>query len=92
MRHKLATLCPETDGLQGKHRIRYKPEGKTQEQQMLEIEELGEKVVLPCLLTKEETITQKQAQIISHIYLIEGFSDEEVYQILLNKRIKRPNT
>ena len=56
---------------------------------MLEIEELGEKVVLPCLLTKEETITQKQAQIISHIYLIEGFSDEEVYQILLNKR---PNT
>ena len=37
VRYNLALLCPETDGLLPKHRITYKPEGTTVEEQRADI-------------------------------------------------------
>ena len=37
MRGKMAVLCPETDGLQAKHRIVYVPEGTTHIEQKTDL-------------------------------------------------------
>ena len=47
LRGKLAVLCPETDGLQAKHRIRYVPEGKNRMEQESDIIAIETDIFLP---------------------------------------------
>jgi hypothetical protein len=37
LRNKLAVLCPETDGLQRKYRIKYVPKGRTREEKLEDV-------------------------------------------------------
>ena len=82
LRGKLAVLCPETDGLQAKHRIKRKLKGKTQK-------ELEEEIL--DVVANENLVFDhfyKDAKLVSLIYLFEGFSSKEVFQILCNNRYR----
>ena len=92
LRGKLAALCPETDGLQDKHRIRYVPEGNTRASREEDLLGIETEMVLPGIVKGEHSTTQRIARLISLIYLIDDFTQEEVYRTLCNKRFKNRNT
>ena len=52
LRGKLAVLCPETDGLQAKHRIRYEQEGKNRVEQESDIIAIETDIFLPFVIRK----------------------------------------
>ena len=92
LRGRLAVLCPETDGLQDKHRIRYELEGRTLLSQQEEILDIEAEIILPGITKGEHATTQRISRLISLIYKVTGFSQEEVYRILCNKRFKNRKT
>ena len=82
MRGKMAKLCPETDGLQPKHRIKRMLKGKTRKEQEEEILDI---------VAKEHIVFDhfyRDAKLASLIYLFEGFSSREVFQILSSNRYR----
>ena len=84
LRHKLAQLCPETDGLQHRHRIKRKLTGKNRKEQV-------EQMV--AILEKEHRlsqihVTKLEARLVSLVYEFDGFSSEEVCQILRKEYFK----
>ena len=84
VRGKMAVLCPETDGLQAKHRIKRVLKGKTHQElieEMLSI--LGNEIQFDKIC-----FTKLLSRIISLVYDFEGFSSSEVYQILKNEYFK----
>ena len=87
-RGKLAVLCPETDGLQAKHRIRYEQGDKNQAVKMEDIWDIEAGIVLPGIVRGHCAATQRTARIISLIYSIGSFTQEEVYQLLCSKRFR----
>ena len=82
LRRKLAVLCPETDGLQAKHRIRRTLKGKTHQER---VEELIEMVANEKLTFDS---SYKDAKLVSLIFLYEPFTPIEVFQILCNNRYR----
>ena len=80
LRGKLAVLCPETDGLQTRHRIKRKLNGKTREERVEELQDV----------VAGETLTfdhfYKDAKLVSLIFLFDEFSSVEVFHILNNHR------
>ena len=88
LRGKLATLCPETDGLLPKYRIDYIPEGTTYIEQKTELVNYVYEQFFS-LLKGKRTISQLDAQRISRILRVEGFPQEEVFQILRKERYQR---
>ena len=84
LRGKLATLCPETDGLQAKHRIKRVLKGKTHQERIEEmLSILGNEIQFDKIC-----FTKLLSRIISLVYDFEGFSSSEVYQILKNEYFK----
>ena len=84
LRGKLAVLCPETDGLQAKHRIKRKLKGKTRQEnveEMLSI--LGKEVY-----NNQNFLTKQESRIISLVYEFNGFTSVVVYQILIKEYYK----
>ena len=78
----MAVLCPETDGLQAKHRIKRMLKGKTREER---VEELIDMVANEKLTFDS---SYKDAKLVSQIFLYEPFSPVEVFQILCNNRYR----
>ena len=76
LRGKLAVLCPETDGLQAKHRIKRMLKGKTHRER---VEELLD-IVMSETLTFEHSY--KDAKLVSLVFLFDGFSSMEVFRLL----------
>ena len=91
LRGKLATLCPETDGLQDRYRIRYKPVGNTRATKEEDLLSIEAEMMLPGIVKGEHSATQRISRLISLIYLIDDFAQEEVYRLLCNKRFKNRN-
>ena len=88
MSGKIAILCPETDGLQAKHRIVYVPEGTSYNEQKTDlVNYVYER--FSSLLKGRRTISQLDAQRISRILYVVGFSQEEVFHILRKERYQR---
>ena len=88
LRNKLAILCPETDGLLEKHRIKFVPEGDTREAQLQHILDIEPELVLPGVVKGHKGATQKISHLISLIYSIEGFTMKEIYRLFSNQRYK----
>ena len=82
LRGKLTVLCPETDGLQAKHRIRRVLKGETREER---VEELIDMVANEKLTFES---SYKDAKLVSLIFLYKPFSPMEVFQILCNNRYR----
>ena len=76
LRRILAVLCPETDGLQAKHRIKRMLKGKTHRER---VEELLD-IVMSETLTFEHSY--KDAKLVSLVFLFDGFSSMEVFRQL----------
>ena len=87
----MAVLCPETDGLQDKYRIRYVPEGLTLQDQIEEILGLETEIELPGIAKGANSTTQRISRLICQIYNVIGFTQEEVYRILCRKRFRNRN-
>ena len=81
LRGKLAVLCPETDGLQAKHRIRRILKGKTREER---VEEMLD-IVADEVNVKQTSMTKQVARIVSLVFDFVVFTSEEVYHILKNE-------
>ena len=88
IRYNLALLCPETDGLLLKHRITYKPEGTTVEEQRADIV-IYAYDKFSSLLDGKKRISQLDAHRISLIVEVEGFTQKEVFHILQKERYKK---
>ena len=84
LRGKLATLCPETDGLQAKHRIRRVLKGKTHKERVEEMFSILNKEVY----FNQFCPTKHEARIISLVYEFTGFTSKEVYQLLKKEYFK----
>lgn len=84
----MATLCPETDGLQEKHRIKYEPEGNDKASKQEDLLNMAMEIVLPGIVNGKDSTTQRISRLVSLIYEIKGFTQEEVFQILSSKRYK----
>ena len=84
----MTLLCPETDGLQAKHRITYIPEGTTREEQMADIVNYAYEKFLLLLKKEKKYFTQLDARRISLILRVKGFTQEEVFHILRKERYK----
>lgn len=82
-------LCPETDGLQEKHRILFKPESLTLEEQMEDIIHFVYEYMVPLWSTHNNRITQTIAKTTSFILYVEGFTQENIYHILRKERYKK---
>ena len=82
LRGKLAVLCPETDGLQAKYRIKRVLRGKTREER---VEELIDRVANEKLIYDS---SYKDAKLVSLIFLYEPFSPMEVFGILCKNRYR----
>ena len=76
LRGKLAVLCPETDGLQAKHRIKRMLKGKTHQERVEELQD----IVMSETLTFEHSY--KDAKLVSLVFLFDGFSSMEVFRLL----------
>ena len=85
---KLATLCPETDGLLPKYRIVYIPEGTTYIERKKDLVNYVYEQFFS-LLKGKRTISQLDAQRISRILHVVGFPQEEVFKILRKERYQR---
>ena len=83
MRGKLAVLCPETDGVQAKHRIKRKLKGKTHQERVEELLDMVVNEVSPF-----KPITKLTARIVSLVFDFDGFTSEEVYHILEKEYFK----
>ena len=81
---KLAVLCPETDGLQAKHRIKRVLKGKHRQDWVEEMLNVVEREILPLIDDRKENITKRVARIASLVYRFEGFGDQETYRLLKN--------
>ena len=79
LRGKLAVLCPETDGLQAKHRIKRILKGKTREER---VEEMLD-IVANEMLTFGDSY--KDAKLVSLIYSFDEFNSVEVFHINRHK-------
>ena len=79
---KLAQLCPETDGLQAKHRIKRILQGKTREER---VEELMDRVAHEKLTFDS---SYKDAWLVSQIFIYEPFTPKEVFEILCKNRYR----
>ena len=79
---KLAVLCPETDGLQAKHRIKRTLKGKTHQER---VEELLDMVANEMLTFGD---SYKDAKLVSLIYSFDDFNSAEVFHILNNNRFR----
>ena len=84
LRGKLAVLCPETDGLQAKHRIRRVLKEKSHQEKVKEMLSVLNKEVYYYQFCP----TKQGARIISLVYDFIGITSEEVYQILKNEYFK----
>ena len=82
LRGKLAVLCPETDGLQAKHRIRRVLKGKTHQER---VEKLIDRVAKEKLTFES---SYKDAKLVSLLFLYEPFSSMEVFEILCMNRYR----
>ena len=82
LRGKLAVLCPETDGLQTRHRIKRKLNGKTREERVEELQD----VIAGEILTFDHFY--KDAKLASLIFLFDVFSSMDVFQILSSNRYR----
>lgn len=82
LRGKLAVLCPETDGLQTKHRIKRMLKGKTHRERVEELQD----VIAGEILTFDHFY--KDAKLASLIFLFDGFSSMDVFQILSSNRYR----
>ena len=82
LRGKLAVLCPETDGLQAKHRIKRMLKGKTHRERVEELQD----VIAGEILTFDHFY--KDAKLASLIFLFDGFSSMDVFQILSSNRYR----
>ena len=82
LRGKLAVLCPETDGLQAKCRIKRTLKGKTHEER---VEELIDRVANEKLIFDS---SYKDAKLVSLIFLYEPFSPMEVFGTLCKNRFR----
>lgn len=89
LRWTLAVLCPETDGLQEKHRIFFKPDSLTLEEQVEDIIHYVYENIVPLWGTHYNRITQMIAKTASFILHVEGFTQEEIYHILQKERYKK---
>ena len=78
-------LCPETDGLQTKHRIKRTLKGKTREEQ---VEEMLD-IVADEVNVNQTSMTKQIAHIVSLVFDFVVFTSEEVYQILKNESFKK---
>jgi (p)ppGpp synthase/HD superfamily hydrolase len=85
LRGKLAVLCPETDGLQAKHRIKRILKGKTREER---VEEMLD-IVADEVNVKQISMTKQVARIVSLVFDFVVFTSEEVYRILKNEYFKK---
>ena len=85
LRGKLAVLCPETDGLQAKHRIKRILKGKTREER---VEEMLD-IVADEVNVKQTSMTKQVARIVSQVFDFVVFTSEEVYRILKNEYFKK---
>ena len=85
LRGKLAVLCPETDGLQAKHRIKRILKGKTREER---VEEMLD-IVADEVNVKQALMTKQVARIVSLVFDFVVFTSEEVYRILKNEYFKK---
>ena len=85
LRGKLAVLCPETDGLQAKHRIKRILQGKTREER---VEEMLD-IVADEVNVKQAFMTKQVARIVSLVFDFVVFTSEEVYRILKNEYFKK---
>ncbi|MBR6621723.1 MAG: hypothetical protein IKK90_04475 [Bacteroides sp.] len=88
LRGKLAVLCPETDGLQAKHRIKRVLKGKNRQDRVEEMQNVVEREILPLIDDRKENITKRVARIASLVYRFEGFGDRETYRLLKKENIK----
>lgn len=88
LRGKLAVLCPETDGLQAKHRIKRVLKGKNRQDRVEEMLNVVEREILPLIDDRKENITKRVARIASLVYRFEGFGDQETYRLLKKENIK----
>ena len=84
MRGKMAVLCPETDGVQAKHRIRRVLKGKSHQEKVDEMLSILNKEVY----SYQFCPTKQGARIVSLVYDFIGLASEEVYQILKNEYFK----
>lgn len=85
LRAKLAVLCPETDGLQAKNRIKRILKGKTYEERVNEMLD----IVADEVTGNQISMTKQIARIVSLVYDFVVFTSEEVYQILKNEYFKK---
>ena len=83
-RRLMAVLCPETDGLQAKHRIKRTLKGETREERVEEMLSILEKEVN----FNQTGLSKMVARIISLVYEFNPFTSAEVYQILKNEYFK----
>ena len=88
LRGKLAVLCPETDGLQAKHRIKRVLKGKNRQDRVEEMLNVVEREILPLIDDRKENITKRVARIASLVYRFEGFGNQETYRLLKKENIK----
>lgn len=88
LRGLMAVLCPETDGLQLKDRIKRYPKGNTRKEQAESILNTAYDEFPEYTNNGKEFITQRSARMISQIYWFEGFSQKEVYRILRREKNK----
>ena len=80
----MAKLCPETDGLQPKHRIKRTLKGKTHQEKVEEILDIVANEV-----SSFKPMTKLTARIVSQVYDFGGFTSEEVYHILEKEYFKQ---
>ena len=85
LRGKLAVLCPETDGLQAKHRIKRILKGRTREERVEEMLDL----VADEVNVKQAFMTKQVTRIVSLVFDFVVFTSEEVYRILKNEYFKK---
>lgn len=80
LRHVLAKLCPETDGLQWRFRIKVELRGTTPGERR---ESLLDYVYGECPLVPDGELTYHTARLVSQVYSFEGFTPEAVYRLLV---------
>ena len=84
----MAVLCPETDGLQAKHRIKRILKGKTREERVEEMLDIVEKEIHPLVGNNKENLTKKSARLASLIYIFDDFSTQNTYELLKKENSK----
>ena len=84
----MAVLCPETDGLQTKHRIKRVLKGKTHRERVEELIEMVEKEIHPLVGNSKENITKGGARLASLLYTFNDFDTQDIYELLKKENTK----